>query len=205
MCSICHVHPSVSHYQLVDLRYLTRPTPSKLKRQNRVICEIHQHPPPARDTPLITRVLLLTLATEPIRPIQHTLHRPSRNTNQPRALDIQDLALVVVRKRQHVLKLEAVQRARAELLRRLGQAEDAGAAMRGGDDEDAQLGNLRSVAVAVVRAGDEREGALALVGVQGLADGDDGFDMIADVVERSLIEVYVFFRYYQEWRCDVRL
>lgn len=44
-------------------------------------------------------------------------------------------------------------------------------------------------------AGNEREGALAFVGVERLADCDDGFGMVADVIERPLVKVDVFFCY----------
>ena len=49
--------------------------------------------------------------------------------------------------------------------------------------------------MAVVGAGNEREGALAFVGVKWLTDCDDGFGMVADVIERPLVKVDVFLCY----------
>lgn len=84
------------------------------------------------------------------RHVQHTLDGSSSHTYQSGAFDVPYLALVIVRKWQHILKMKAVLRPRFGALRCFREAENAGTPMRRGDDENTKLWDLSSVAMPIV-------------------------------------------------------
>lgn len=78
------------------------------------------------------------------------------------------------------------------------KAKNSSAPIWGGDDKNTKFWDVGSIAMPIMRTGNEWKWVLAFVGVKWPSNGDDWIQVVACVVEGPLVEMYILFGDYQQ-------